>query len=102
MTHTRLPSESRKAEILAVALTLAEKYGYAGLTRDQVARRANVVGPTITHHFGNMRGFRKALMRFAVDRQNPAVVAQGLALRDPIARKAPPALRKKALAGLVG
>jgi AcrR family transcriptional regulator len=100
MTHSRLPVESRKTEILAAALTLAEKHGYTSLTRDQVARRANVVGPTVTHHFGDMGGFRKALMGFAVERQNTVVVAQGLALRDPIARKAPVALRKKALATL--
>lgn len=99
-THRRLKPEVRKEHILRAALLLAKKHGYTHVTRDQVARAVGVTGQAIQYHFKTMTQFRRDLMRFAVAQKCLAVVAQGLALRDPRAQAAPLALREAAAATL--
>ena len=92
----------RKKQLLEVALKLAEKHGYTALSRIQIANAAGVSETLPTLHFKSMPLFRKALMRAAIAAGNLKILAQGLALQDPIARKAPADLKEKALATLAG
>lgn len=98
---TRLHPDARRAAILAVALPLAVKHGYASLSLRQVADAAGVTHPNVLHHFGTMAEFRTALMRQAIAERNLRVLAQGLAAKDKTARRAPEAMRKAALAELL-
>ena len=93
----RMETNARKEQLLAAALRLAAKHGYAKLTRKQIAEEAGVSDTLLSLHFGTMVEFRRTLMRYAIKRGNATVVAQGLADRNPYAKKAPAALKAAAL-----
>jgi AcrR family transcriptional regulator len=105
MKRIRLEADVRKQVILARAMTLAAKHGYTNITRQQIAEAAGVVEATVSHHFGTMVQFRRALMRAAVDDagKTPAalkVVLQGLADKNTYAAKASDDLKAQAAAVL--
>lgn len=83
---------------IAVALTK----GFNKVTRDDVARQAGVSAAMVNVRFGTMARFERALMRYAIRTRCLCIVAQGLALKNPHARKAPPELRAEAAATLAG
>lgn len=98
--QVKLEARQRVAQILAAALELAPRVGYAKLTRDDVAKRIGVPASLIPYHMGTMSEFRRAVMREAVRVECLPVIAQGLAARDRHALKAAPELRARALQSL--
>ena len=88
----RLSPEVRQDQILTAALSLSEKDNYTRITREQVAIRAGCAPGLISRYFGEMASFRKEIMQ----RENLAVLIQGLVCKDPVARRAPKTLRQKA------
>lgn len=91
----RLPKD-RKEELLAAALALAEKQGYTNVSRAAIAAQCGVSEALLSHHFGTMIEFRRTLMRYAIRKENLAVVLQGLVAKDARAIKAPELLRARA------
>jgi len=98
----KLEARARIAQILAAALELAPSRGYASLTREDIAARAQVPPSLITYHFGTMPDLRRQIMREALRVECLPVIAQGLACRDRRALKAPEELRHRALESLKG
>lgn len=94
MTNTRLAPKDRRAQILQSALQVAEKNDR--FTVDDVAKSAGITVPLIFHYFGTKTKLLRAVMRAAVEQENVPIVARGLVLGDPHARKASPELRAKA------
>lgn len=92
--------EIRRTQILDKAVELAEKVGFGSLSRDKIANALGCAPGTISHHFGTQPQFRRALMRHAIQTENLRVLAQGLAVKDTHALKAPENLKKQALASL--
>ena len=97
----RLAPEIRRDQLLSVALTLAAESHYQRITRDDIAARAGVAPTLISRYFGTMPQLRRDIMRAAVRARNLAIIAQGLAVRDPHAQKAPGDLQREAVATLV-
>ena len=95
---TRMHPDDRYARILAAAVKLAEKNHYCQITREQIATEARCAPSLVSSYFCNMDNLRKRLMHAAVKAGNTTIVMQGLTCSDPIARKAPLVLRKKAAA----
>jgi AcrR family transcriptional regulator len=100
MKNKRLPPQARGLMLLEVALRQAKIHGLANLTRDQIARAADVSPALVSARLGTMINLRRSVMRHAVASSELRVVAEGLATRDPIALKAPEALRRSALASM--
>lgn len=98
----KLDPKTRRAEIMRGALSACALIGYSRVTRDQIAAHAGCSPTLLTYHIGTMPNIRRAIMRAAVREECLSVIAQGLALRDPQAMKAPEELRKRALAACVG
>lgn len=98
--HDRLAPEQRKSEILAAAMVVAHKVGFANMTRDQVATQAKCAAGAVSMYFNTMPQLRRAVMREAIQQQDLTIIAEGVALRDKNAMKAPPELRSKALTAL--
>lgn len=94
-------SQARRERILDAALTLAEEKGYREFTRAEAAERAGVARTSVNAAFGTMNALRSAVMVAAVERQRLGVVAQGLAVHDPVAEGAPFGLKKLASQALV-
>lgn len=82
--------------VLDAALREAEANGYSHITRESVAYRAGITPATINQRWGTMAQFRRAVMRHAVHTKNLRVVAQGLAMRDAHALRAPYELQRAA------
>jgi hypothetical protein len=91
----------RKAEVLAHALKMAERYGYENIRRDELAAVSRVSAGRVSQLW-TAAALRTAVMREAVARQNLRVVAQGLALRHSVAVNAPYSLRRAAADSIVG
>lgn len=94
--RTRKSPAERTHQIITAGLDLAERFGYNKVTRDQLAQATGLASGTINLHFGTMPQFQRAVMRAAIKQRNLRVVAQGLAHRDPIARRAPEELKNAA------
>lgn len=84
--------------ILAAAAKIAITRGYQRVTRKEVADAIGMSPATINQRWGTMAQFRRDVMRYAIRASPPvlAVIAQGLAMRDPYARKAPKILLQQA------
>ncbi len=95
-TETAEALAARKAAILEAAISLAETEGYQWITRDQVAQAAAVGAGSVNVAFGTMRKLKQEVLRQAVHRRIPAIVAQGLADQHPIAKDAPSDLKEEA------
>ena len=106
---TQKPQKERRAQILDAALSLAAADGYTRLTRDRVARLAAISPALVSRRWSTMAQLKRAVMREAI-RQAGAIVApshgvlsiiaQGIALGDPEARRAPEAVQTAALAAI--
>lgn len=97
MTKQRLRPDDRRDQILTAAVKLAEEHGYSKITRDQIAAAAGCAPGLVSHYFATMPQLRRAIMRAAVKAVNLAVIAQGLGVGDPHAKKAPTDVKTKAL-----
>jgi AcrR family transcriptional regulator len=103
MTIKRLNPDDRKAQILDAAIKVAGRPGgWSKLTRDAVAREAGCAEGLPSKYFGTMVNFKRAIMRAAITSEELGVIAQGLAAGDKCAKKAPPALKARALETLAG
>ena len=98
----RLTPKERKAQILQAALDIAAQSGVDRLVVSEVATRVGVTKGLVLHYFSTMPQLKRAVMRAAVKQEVVSVVARGLALDDPQARKAPDDLRAKAALYLAG
>lgn len=104
MTSSRLAPQVRTDQLTIVALALAEKAkgGYRSVSRSEIAEAAGVAPSLVSARLGTMDNVRRAIMRQAIKTENVKVLAQGLAVGDSHARKAPDALRQKAAALIAG
>lgn len=91
---------NRNRAVLEAAIALAQERGFAHVTRDLVAERAQVAAGSVNNAFGTMDGLRDAVMAAAVERELVDIVGQGLAAGHPAARAAPEDLKRDALAKL--
>jgi len=96
VSKTRTDPALRRQQILDVAVELARKGDYTRVTRGQVAEAAGCSGGLVTRYFKTMTQLKKAIIRAAVRDGVVEIVAQGIARRDPQARKASPDLKNEA------
>lgn len=96
----KLTAAERQAHheaIIGAALDLAAEKGYQAVTSDGIARRLGVSASLVRTYAASMRALQRDIMRHAVARGRADVLAQGLAVKDKHALKAPEALRREAL-----
>lgn len=94
--NKRLDPIVRTAELLRVALDVAEARGWRTMTRDCIAVAAGVSPALVSARLGTMDALRRSVMRAAVRGRVVPVVAEGLAVGDAQARKAPDDLKRLA------
>lgn len=90
-----------KEHILDTAYKMAQRDGFAAITRDGVAAEAGVAMGSVNHHYGTMQVLRDAVMQRAVEEEQLELIAQGIALGDNVAKSAPLELRQRALTTLL-
>lgn len=98
---SRLHPTVRKELILSEAVTLALKLGYSKVTRQHVADAAGISNGLVNHHFGTMGQLHRDIMRYAVANEVLQVIAQGLAVGDPHAKKATEDLKLRAMTFII-
>lgn len=102
MTNKRTPTAVRKEEILAAAFDIAKTSGLASVSGKKIAIVLNIGRTGVMHHIISMHELRCEVMRQAITVEELAIIAQGLAVGDPIAQGAPEELRRRAAEMLVG
>jgi AcrR family transcriptional regulator len=95
-----MPPERRKKQILKAAVAVAIREGFAAMTREQVAARANVSGPLVSQYFTSMAELRDAVVRYALEHSIQRILGQAIAHGSPLVTELSQAARKKALASL--
>jgi len=93
------PAE-RKADILDAAVKAAQRVGFMQVRQKDIADEAKCGFGTVSLYYNTMQQMRRAIMRAAIERKVLPIIAQGLAIRDTQAMKAPDALKKAALNSL--
>ena len=93
VVRQRMNPRLRKAHILGAATELAEIRGYSQLTCVGVAKYAKLSASAVKMYFDGPRGLQAAVMEHCVVAGVVPIVAQGLAVGDPIATGASPALK---------
>lgn len=97
ITRARVHPTLRRLQLLNAALEVAETQGVGAISARSVAEAAGVSRTLVSTIFPSMSRFREDVMREAVERKNLEVLAQGLAVGDPIATGAPEALKRKVM-----
>lgn len=97
----RMKPQARKDEILNAALAVAARLGFANVRVADIATQAGCGYGTVSYHFNTMTQMRRAMMRAAVDRKLLKIIAEGLVMRHPEAKKAPADIQQKAIASLL-
>ena len=75
----------------------AKLWGYCHVTRQQIALEAGVSTGLVSHYLGDMDELKKSLIKEAIRVDDRDVLAQGLALKDPVALDAPFEQKQKAI-----
>lgn len=89
-------------DLLAAGVVLAERIGFTNVTRLNLAEAAAVSPALVSLRLGTMKQVHRSIMRAAVKGQSLRVIAQGLAVKDPAAMKAPQDLVDRAADSLKG
>ena len=92
----------RKTEILNAAVVMARSSGYNRVTLQDVARQAGCTHGLVLYYFSTVVQLRRAIMSEAIRTSDAAILAQGLAVGDSQAKRAPPQLKAAAAAYLMG
>lgn len=98
---TKLEPKDREAQILAAAVAQAIQHGYQNIERQKIADAAGVSPALVSKYLGTMTNVKRDVLRYAVRNRILPIIAQGLAMKDKQAMKAPEQVRKDALATLV-
>ena len=98
----RLHPTVRKEQILDAALTLSQSDGYQTITRQSVATLAGCSEGLVSRYFSTMPQLRRAVMSAAIAQANLSVLAQGIAMKDAKALRAPEELRRQAVQLMMG
>lgn len=96
-----MSKDTRKLAILAAAMTEAKHHGYAHVTREAIAARAECASGLVSFYFGTMLHMKRAIMSEAIRTRELRIVAQGIADGHPKAKRAPEELRRAAVASLM-
>lgn len=89
-----------RQSIIEAAVRLSRTRGYHRITRDEVAASAGVGAGTVNTYFGTIAALREVVLAYAIQQGVLPIIAQGLAMGDPIARGAPEDIRIRALGSL--
>ncbi len=96
----RLAPKDRKRELVDAGILAARRVGFNNLRREDAASVAGCVVGTISLHFNTLGQFKRAIMREAIKREELRIIAEGLAVRDANALKAPEELKRRAAGAL--
>lgn len=95
-TRIHLKKADRKRQIIKVAINLSLEFGYTNFTVRQLAERAGIRHGLVYNYFESMDAVRAQVMKTAIKEGVLNIVLQGLCLSDPVALKAPAAVKRKA------
>jgi len=94
----RKSTKDMMAALVDAGIEAAKIIDYEKLTRMDIARLAGCSPGLVSFYLGDMETVRALIMREAVERKVPEIVARGILDGHPEALDAGPALRKKCAA----
>jgi len=85
MTHERMNPKKRKRLIIDAATEVAREVGLNKMTRELVARRADISNGLVSRYYNTMAQLRRAVARRASTEQDVVILSQMVA--DPVHQK---------------
>lgn len=73
---------SAKPAMLIAAVGLAQQNGLHSVTREQIAKASNMAESTVSYHFGEMPQVRRAIVKYAVEREILSIIKNALVSRE--------------------
>src|SRR5574340_103213 len=99
--RSTIKSDTKKKTILTAAMTEAKQHGYANVTREQIAQRAECAPWLVSFYFCTMQHMKRAIMSEAIRTRELSIIAQGIVDGHPKAKRAPLELRQAAVSALM-
>jgi len=93
----RMKKNDRRAMLLEAAVNAAEKYGYGKFNRDHITEFSGTSPTLITAYYPTVLQLNRAIMRYAIQHERLAIIAEGVVTGDKQAKKASQELKEKAL-----
>lgn len=90
---SRVSPGIRKQQLMNAATELSVEKGFLALTRESVAEHAGVSVALVSRYFHTMEQLKDSVMLDAVRHELLGIIAEGLAVRHPLAMAAPAAVR---------
>jgi len=92
------------AKILRAAVFLASQSNYTTISREQLAKQADVSEALVNYHFASVAGLWNEVIKFAVaaPETHLEIIAQALAAGDKTAQTLPYAIKNIAMQTLLG
>lgn len=87
--------DEKRDLILNAAVACSMEVGYMNIQRADVAKRADVATGTVNKYFGTMKQLKRAVMRYAIDKNINEVMLQGVANNDNQVMKLTPERRRE-------
>ena len=72
----------RKTEILDKAIELSERITYHLVNYTNLSEHSELPVPIIFHYFRSKKDLKKAIIRYAIEKEHLSLIAQGLVARD--------------------
>jgi AcrR family transcriptional regulator len=98
----RADPEERREQLLRAAIEEATAVGYQNITREGVAKRADVSKSLVSHYFDTVDLLRRLILSHAIEHEVLPIIAQAMAAQDKQVRLAEPALKQRAASYLAG
>lgn len=98
--NRRTSAALRTEYLLSLSMDVAEREGFNKLSRTLVAEECGVSESLLAYYFGTVPNFKRTVMRHAIQHERLRIIAEGLAIRDVHALKAPEELKTRALMSL--
>ena len=96
-TKQRVDPKLRREQILNAAIELSKTKKYNKITAENIANKIGISPSLVAKYFKTMTQLRRAIIRAAINKEIPEIIAQGIANGDDHVKKAPEHLRLKAL-----
>lgn len=90
----------RKLEMLERGIEACKTANYRSINMAEIARQGGFARALFTYYFKSVKNYRSKLLTHAIVNEYLHVIAQGLAVKDPLVKHISPALKKRAIAFL--
>lgn len=89
--------KERAKQLTDIAIRIAEKSSYINVNHEDIANEAKMSTASVYYVLGTRSALHEIIVKAAIETENVTIVAQALALKNPLAVEAPDVLKARAV-----